>query len=138
VSANLDLVRSIYADWEHGDFSAVEWAHPAIQFSIVGGPDPGTWTGHSGMGTGWFRFLEAWEDFHVNAEEYRELDHTRVLVLIRRSGRGRASQLPVEQMRSLAADVFHISDGKVVQLMHYPDRDQALADLGLTHEGDAL
>jgi ketosteroid isomerase-like protein len=88
------------------------------------------------MRTGWFRFLEAWEDFQVNAEEYRELDHTRVLVLIRRSGRGRTSQLPVEQMRSLAADVFHILDGKVVQLMHYPDRDHALADLGLTPGGD--
>jgi ketosteroid isomerase-like protein len=131
LSANLDLVRLIYADWERGDFSSARWADPAIRFSIVGGPDPGTWTGQSGMRTGWFRFLEAWEDFQVNAEEYRELDDTRVLVLIRRSGRGRSSQLPVEQMRSLAADVFHILDGKVVQLMHYPDRDRALADLGL-------
>jgi hypothetical protein len=40
-------------------------------------------------------------------------------------------------MRSLAADVFHILDGKVVQLTHYPDRDHALADLGLTPEGDS-
>jgi ketosteroid isomerase-like protein len=56
---------------------------------------------------------------------------------IRRSGRGRTSQLPVEQMRSLAADVFHILDGKVVRLMHYPDRDHALSDLGLTPEDDS-
>lgn len=58
-SANLDLVRSLYAAWARGDSSSVEWAHPEIEFVIADGPAPGSWSGLAAMTEAWRRFLSA-------------------------------------------------------------------------------
>jgi hypothetical protein len=94
VSANLDLVRSIYAAWEHGDYSSAEWAHPEIEYMLVDGPAPFSRSGLSGLAEGWREFLSAWEDFRVENVEYRQLDSERVLMLDLLSVRG-ATDRPV-------------------------------------------
>ena len=80
MSANLDLVRSIYADWEHGDFSTADWAHPDIEYVVADGPEPGTWSGVGEMAAAFRDLLGAWEDFRVRADEYREVDEGAVAV----------------------------------------------------------
>jgi hypothetical protein len=52
----------------------------------------------AGMAEGWRDFLSAWEKWRGEAEEYRELDDERVLVLLQGRGRGKASGLEVDQM----------------------------------------
>jgi ketosteroid isomerase-like protein len=130
VSANLDLVRSILADWERGDFSRGDWADPDIGFVVAGGPSPGSWRGAQRAG-GFRDLMGAWEDYRIVVDEYHELDDHRVLVLTRRSGRGKASGLELERLGTKGAAIFHVRDGKVTRHVMYWDRDRALADLGL-------
>jgi ketosteroid isomerase-like protein len=52
-----------------------------------------------------------------------------VLVLARITGRGKASEVQVDN--ASAATLVHVRDGKVTKLVAYWDRDRALADLGL-------
>jgi ketosteroid isomerase-like protein len=129
-SANLDLVRSIYATWEGGDFSSTDWAHPEIEFVIADGPAPGSCTGMAEMAAGFRDSLSAWEDFRPEADEYRELDDGGVLVLLRAgSGRGKTSGLDIGRMRTRGANLFHISGSKVTKLVVYLDCQRALTDL---------
>jgi ketosteroid isomerase-like protein len=137
MSANLDLVRSIYAAWERGDFDSAEWAHPQIDYVRVDGPEPGTWTGLAGMAEAVRAYAGAWDDVRLLMDECRALDDERVLVLYHFSGHGKASGLDLGQVGTEAAHVFHIRDGKVVKLVIYFDRKRALADLGLAPEANA-
>jgi ketosteroid isomerase-like protein len=131
MSENLGLVRSLYAAWERGDFRSADWAHQEIVYVVVDGPEPGTFRGRAEMAAYGRRVLDAWEDWRVEGEEYRELKTDRVLVLDHHSGRGRTSGLEVGRMGGKGAVVFHIRDGQVTKMVAYWDRDRALADLGL-------
>ena len=133
MSENLDLVRSIYADWERGNYFA-GWGErfdPNAELVIADGPEPGAWRGPRGLLEGAQIILKAWEDLRSRAQEYRVLDAERILVLVSFIGRGRASGLEVEQTLGRGASVFHVHGGQVRKLVLYWDRDRALADLGL-------
>jgi ketosteroid isomerase-like protein len=130
-SANLDLVRSIAATWRRGCYSSVEWADPEIEFVIADGPEPGRFTGRTGLAPKLVDFQNAWEEYHSEAVEFRELDDERVLVLTYASGHAKASGLQIGQAR---ANVFYVRGDKVTRLVAYWDRERALADLGLAPE----
>jgi ketosteroid isomerase-like protein len=134
-SANLDLVRSIYADWERGDYGSTDWAHPEMEYVIADGPSPGVWRGPAEMANGTRELLSAWDDWRGEAEEYRELDDERVLVLTRFRGRGKASGVALGEIGATGASLWHVRDDRVQRLVTYFNRDRALADLGLVPEG---
>jgi ketosteroid isomerase-like protein len=134
ISANVELVRSIHAAWERGDFSSADWADPEIEYVHADGPEPGSWNGLTGMAHGFREYLTPWEAFRVEAGEYRELDAERVLVLFTFCARGKSSGLEASQIRTEGAQLFHVREGKVTRLVQYLDRDGAFDDLGLAPE----
>lgn len=136
-SANLEVVRSIFAAWERGDFSSSTWAHPEIEFVMTGGVSAGSGRGLAAMAGMWRDVMRAWEDLRAVPGEYRELDAERVLVLLHVSVRGKTSGVELTRIEHKQAVPFHVRDGCVTRLVLYADVESALADLGLEHEGDA-
>ena len=132
MSANLELVRSIYAAWERGDYSSAEWAHPDVEFVFADGPTPGTWIGLASAGEAWRDFLGVWKEWRVEVEEYLELDNERVLVLTRHSGRGKSSGLELSEVGAKGAGLYQVRGGRVIRNVFYFDRERALDELGLT------
>src|SRR5271166_2050680 len=111
---NLDLVRSIYADWERGDHGSVEWADPEIELVIVDGPNPGTWTGLAAVTKASVEFFDGFEEIRTLADEYRSLDDERVLVRTHFSGRGKGSGL---HLTGKGVILFHVREGKVTRIV---------------------
>jgi hypothetical protein len=70
------------------------------------------------------------EEVRTRAEEYRQLDDGRVLVLVHDSGRAASSGIDLESFGRSAA-MFRIQHGRVMSLTVYFDRAHALEDLGL-------
>jgi ketosteroid isomerase-like protein len=127
-SENLDFVRSIYADWERGDFRRTDWADPEIEMTRPDLFEGDMLKGLASTAEAWRFWLSAWEDYHAEASEYRVIDDERVLVLGRMTGRGRMSGASGERE---TANVFHLRNGKVTKLVMYGPHERALADLRL-------
>ncbi|HEY4451464.1 MAG TPA: nuclear transport factor 2 family protein [Solirubrobacteraceae bacterium] len=128
MSANVDLVRSIYATVGSGDYSSAAWASRDIEYVVADGVEPATARGLEELAQTMRRAFSVMETWRDEPELFREVDATRVLVLGRFRGRGRASGLEVHQQ---VAQVFEIHAGKVTRIVVYFDRARAFDDLGL-------
>src|SRR3954462_10188246 len=145
---NVEVIRSVYAAWERGDFGSAQWAHPDIEFVVADSFEAGSWMGRAGMAQAWCdwvgaagwmaqagsAWMSAWEEYRVEVDEYRRLDDERILVLMLHCGRGKTSGLDVRQTgtKKPGANVLHVRDGRVTRILLYWDRERALADLGIS------
>ncbi len=72
---------------------------------------------------------DAWEEYRVLAEEFRDLDD-RVIMLGRIEGRGRGSRAWID---SPTGTIFEFLNGKMSRVRTYLDYGEALRAAGLTN-----
>jgi ketosteroid isomerase-like protein len=127
----MDLVRSIYADWERGDYSRADWAHADIEYVIADGVHPDRCVGLPAMARAMRHWLSAWTSLHMELEDCRELDRERVMALHRFVASGKTSGVDVGRIETEGVGVFSLQDGQVTKIVHYYDRDRAIAEIGV-------
>jgi ketosteroid isomerase-like protein len=125
---NVEIVRSILACWDRGDYGSTDWSDPDIEF--VAPFDTIEARGIEELGRRWGEFLGAWENFATTPERFIDLGDGRVLVLVRFQGRGRVSGAPTADFSG--GQLFTLRDGKVVRLVLYSTRAEALEAAGLS------
>jgi ketosteroid isomerase-like protein len=137
---NVDVVRAIYSAGARGDAeAALSLYDPEVVFdvsrqpltSLIGGQR--VYHGHEGLRA---FFRERSEQLQDVEDSYKELidagEHVVVVGTLR--GRGRASGIPIERA-SPGAGVFTIRDGKVVRVIFFATREDALEAAGLQESG---
>jgi ketosteroid isomerase-like protein len=105
---------------------------PEFEFIFAGGAAEvdlaGTHRGFDGMAAALRRWMESWEPYFNEPEEFLDAGE-RVLVLTRVRGRSAGHGIETE---AEGGDLWTLRDGKVVRIETFLDRDAALRAAGLT------
>lgn len=129
---NLEIVRSIYAKWERGDFvAAIGFFDPEITFEtfMPDSKQPVVMEGVDQIEKFMRDWFEQWRAYRVTGEEFRPAGEDKVLVSGRQLATGRQSGVEVV---SPAFTVWTFRDGKVIGLSAHYDEGQALEAAGLS------
>ena len=104
---------------------------PELEVDLVG-PEylnqPLVYRGMDGYIEAWRDWLEPYESYHVESEEYIDAGD-KVVQLVRQVGRTRVSSVPIE---TRSAGVFTFRDGKLVRAEFHLERESAMKAAGLS------
>jgi uncharacterized protein len=126
---NVETVRAIIAavpDWDEVRLLL----HPDVRLDESRMPDGSLYEGPDAFVEYSRRWFGTWDELRLTPERFIE-DGDRVLALMTVEGRGKGSGVPV---LIHSADVWTVRDGKILSLVGYPDRAEALAEMGLSEQ----
>ena len=127
MSENLDLVRSIFAAWERGNFaSAIEPLAADIRFSAAQPEGQAMASGRVEMARFMRDFLASWDRYWIKLHDLQELAPGRFLAAATQYGRGKDSGAETS-MPAFIAIAFR--GGEIAQLEFFYDHASAVAAL---------
>ena len=126
---NLDAVQRVYRAWAEGDARGDPSVYDAhlVYLSQPGDPDRGPHYGVEATNEYYRRFLASWDDWRIEATDYREVGDS-VVVRARRTGIGKGSRVPVEDE---SFHVWTLRGGKAIRLEVFRTETEALEAVGL-------
>jgi uncharacterized protein len=124
---NVELVKAIIRESQRDWRWALSMMAPDVRLDQSRFPDGEVYEGPAAFGEFYRRWFGAWDDLTVSPERFID-DGDRVVALMTLEGRGKGSGTPVTMQ---VASVWGLRDGKVVEVVGYPDRREALEALGL-------
>ncbi|MDQ3715768.1 MAG: nuclear transport factor 2 family protein [Actinomycetota bacterium] len=130
MSEHVEVLRGIYREWARGNLKAgLDLLDPHVVYvNRPGLVEDATCYGREEM-QHWMReFLSAWERYEAHATEFIPAGDS-IVVRLRQVAAGRGSGIPIE------AEIFHVwtfRGGVVIRLESVPNRNEALATVGLS------
>jgi ketosteroid isomerase-like protein len=123
---NVAVARDGIDAFQRGDVEAfLEFLDPEVElFSPPDLPNPTQSIGRDGYVEWVSRWLEAWESFEVDANDYEAVGRRHVLIDVTQRGIGKGSGIEVEMP---AFYMIEIRDEQAARVHLYPDREKALA-----------
>jgi uncharacterized protein len=126
---NVEIVRRIIDAYIAGDFeAALALIDPDVEFDISMRPDGKVYMGHAGVIEGLRTWTGTWDAYTFEIEELIDAGE-HVIAVDRQSGRGKGSGLTLEHSFSA---VYTIGNGKVIRMVWFTNRDDALEAVGLS------
>jgi ketosteroid isomerase-like protein len=130
----LFLVRRAYVAVDRGDLDLVRvlMYHPGAELSFVGkfADFDQSYRGREAAFAAYSAWIDSWEDYRREPREVIDLGD-RVLILLRESGRGKGSGVPVEAHLAM---LLTFRSGRVVKHQEFSDWRQALEAVGLREQ----
>ena len=125
---NVEIVRRVYDAYLSGDFEAAfALLDPDVTFDVSIRPEGKVYRGHDGVAEALRTWTGTWEGFRMELKELIDAGGDQVIGVEHQSGRGRASGLPLSEEYS---SVFTLQGGKVVSIVWFPSRAEALEAAG--------